>query len=154
MAAKNNCFEIANYFIDIAHEFGSFISNLKLQKLIYYAQAWYLAMFDEQLFDDDFEAWVHGPVIYKLWKQYKKYSYNTITEEPGANNFDESVQNYLAEVTKVYFPYDAYELELMTHKEAPWIDARKGCAPDEPCRKIIPKESIKAYFKERLAQTN
>jgi uncharacterized phage-associated protein len=55
--------EVANYFIRRAHDSGEFISNLKLQKLLYYSQAWHLAIFDRRLFPERFQAWVHGPVI-------------------------------------------------------------------------------------------
>jgi len=55
--------KIANYFIYVANETGSYLSNLKLQKLLYYAQAWHLALYGISLFDEEFEAWIHGPVI-------------------------------------------------------------------------------------------
>lgn len=64
------CFDIAKHFIRFANEEGSFISNLKLQKLVYYAQAWHLAIHGTPLFEEDFEAWVHGPVIPSLYQKY------------------------------------------------------------------------------------
>lgn len=63
--------DVADYFIWLANDSGSFISNLKLQKLVYYAQAWYLAIYGQSLFDEDFEAWVHGPIIPSLYQKYK-----------------------------------------------------------------------------------
>ena len=62
--------DIADYFITKNHEYGDYITNLKLQKLVYYAQAWYLAFLDKPLFDEDFEAWVHGPVNRDLYDRY------------------------------------------------------------------------------------
>jgi len=56
MDNKIDCFQVANYFIWLANETGSFISNLKLQQLVYYAQAWSLALYDTPLFEEDFEA--------------------------------------------------------------------------------------------------
>ena len=55
--------KLADYYIWFANDVGSYLSNHKLQKLLYYAQAWYLAFEDTPLFDEDFEAWVHGPTI-------------------------------------------------------------------------------------------
>ncbi|KKL92558.1 hypothetical protein LCGC14_1883470 [marine sediment metagenome] len=144
------CFDIANYFLNLANETGTYLSNLKLQKLVYYAQAWYLANHDKSLFDEDFEAWVHGPVIYDLWKKYKEFSYNPIFGDVEKPKIDKKTWNFLGLVTDSYFSEDAYTLELMTHKEDPWILARNGIAPDEPCSSIITKESMKTYFRSRL----
>src|SRR6185369_5131439 len=72
---------IADYFIGLANETGSLITNLKLQKLVYYAQAWNLALNDGRaLFDDDFEAWVHGPVIFDLYNDYRALKWNPISK--------------------------------------------------------------------------
>ncbi len=126
--ADYSCQDVANFFICFANETGSFISNLKLQKLTYYAQAWHLANFGEPIFDEDFQAWVHGPVIYSLWKSYNKYGYLPITEKPDCPEFEAPTKGLLDEVASVYFPLDAYELELMSHKEDPWVNARIGFA--------------------------
>ncbi len=75
-----SCFEIADYFIWLANNTGSFISNLKLQKLVYYAQAWYLAIHDQPLFNEEFEAWIHGPVIPVLYQKYKTFSWKPILQ--------------------------------------------------------------------------
>ena len=55
--------QIADYLIAFSHSVGDPISNLKLQKLLYYAQAWYLALHNEPLFPESIEAWVHGPAV-------------------------------------------------------------------------------------------
>ena len=64
---------VADYIIRSAHESGELITNLKLQKLVYYAQAWHLALFDEPLFDDPIEAWVHGPVVSSLYSKFPEH---------------------------------------------------------------------------------
>ena len=62
------CYDIAKYFLAQAdEEIGDLISNLKLQKLVYYAQGFYLALHDEALFPEDIEAWTHGPVVPVLY---------------------------------------------------------------------------------------
>jgi uncharacterized phage-associated protein len=71
-------FEVANYFIWLANETGSFLSNLKLQKLVYYAQAWHLALEESPLFEEDFEAWIHGPVLPTLYQKYESFSWKPI----------------------------------------------------------------------------
>jgi len=144
------CFEIAEYFIWMANETGSFMSNLKLQKLVYYSQAWYLAIYGKPLFEEDFEAWIHGPVIKVLYDRYKRWQWMPIQEEVSQPSFNQEVREFLEEVVDEYFSCDAYELERMTHIEEPWIKAREGLAKSEPCNKIITKESMKNYFEPRV----
>jgi uncharacterized phage-associated protein len=144
--------DIADYFIWLANYTGSFISNLKLQKLVYYAQAWYLAIHDKPLFDEDFEAWIHGPVIPELYKEYCGFKWKPILKEVEEPKFTEEVKQFLDEVTDVYFGLDAYELEQMTHTEAPWIEARGDLPTDASCNEIISKESMREYFKPRVEE--
>ena len=72
---------IADHFLAVANECGSFISNLKLQKLLYYAQAWHLAIYDTRLFPERFQAWVHGPVIPEIYHRYKEFGPRPIIDE-------------------------------------------------------------------------
>lgn len=143
------CFDIAEYFIWLANETGSFISNLKLQKLVYYAQAWHLALFNEPLFQEDFQAWVHGPVIPDLYHRYKQFSWRPIDEE-ASPNFPEDILVFLEEVADEYFACDAYALEQMTHVEDPWLRAREGLPMDAPSNEVIRKEWMKEYYGSRV----
>lgn len=144
-----NSFDIAKYFIWLANETGSFISNLKLQKLVYYSQAWHLALHEQPLFDEDFEAWVHGPVIPTLYQSYKHFGWKPIQEEIILD-LPETIRAYLQEVTDEYFACDAYELEQMTHREEPWQKARVGLMPDQPSTNIIQKNWMQEYYKARV----
>jgi len=144
--------DIADYFIWLANYTGSFISNLKLQKLVYYAQAWYLAIHDKPLFDEDFEAWIHGPVIPELYNEYCEFKWKPILKEVDEPKFSEEIKQFLDEVTDVYFRIDAYELEQMARSEAPWIEARGDLPTDASCNEIISKESMREYFKPRVEE--
>jgi uncharacterized phage-associated protein len=143
---------IADYFIWLANETGSYISNLKLQKLVYYAQAWYLAIYEQPLFDEDFEAWVHGPVIPDLYQKYKSFGWKPILKDVEPPVFSEEIQGFLEELTEVYFGCDAFELEQMTHREDPWIEARGNLPLDVPCNAMISKESMREYYKNRVGE--
>lgn len=146
------CFDIADYFIYIANSTGSFISNLKLQKLVYYAQAWHLALYNKPLFTEDFEAWVHGPVIPALYQEYKRFSFKPIEKVVEKPSFSSDALDHLEEITRVYFGYSGYELELMTHKEEPWIKARGGLSMDELCTNIISKKSMEDYYGKKAEE--
>jgi len=148
------------YFLALANTRGEMISNLKLQKLLYYAQAWYLANFKQPLFEEDFQAWVHGPVISALYAELKSKGYFSITPiksrflletiEKKIDDIDKKIKPFLEEVAKVYFQCGAYQLELMTHKEDPWIKARQGYKSDEKCTNIISKSSMLDYYASKI----
>jgi uncharacterized phage-associated protein len=120
---------------------------------LYYAQAWYLAFEDKPLFDEDFEAWVHGPTIPALFYEYKEqFGFKPILKEVEKPEFPQEVQEFLDDLSDDYFFRDAYELELMVRREDPWIKTRGELPRDEPCRAIISKELMKAYYKTRVIE--
>lgn len=146
-----SCFDIADYFIWLANDTGSFISNLKLQKLVYYAQAWHLALHHQPLFDEDFEAWIHGPVIPALYQEHKSFGWQPILKE-ASPKLPTNIVEFLDEVAKVYFSCDGYELEEMTHIEKPWNLARGNLAMDAPSNGIIKKEWMEEYYGARVEE--
>jgi uncharacterized phage-associated protein len=150
---KQKSINVAKYFIYQANEVGSFISNLKLQKLVFYSQAWHLALFGEPLFEEDFEAWIHGPVEPNLYREYKRFGSKPIELDVSRDilkEFSEEKIEFLNEVRDNYLGYDAFELEMMTHREDPWIDARKGLSIDQESNNIISKEAMKKFYFERV----
>lgn len=141
--------EVANYFIwqvNADEEFGDNITNLKLQKLVYYAQGFYLAWYDERLFDDPIEAWAHGPVVRQLYVKYQAYGANPIPNPEGfdPNSIDEQTRELLEEVYAVYGQFSAWGLRNLTHDEAPWKDTQRNQA--------IPDEAMKQYFANTLTR--
>ena len=140
--------DVAGYFIDLANQTGATVSNLKLQKLVYYSQAWHLAIHGTPLFEEDFQAWVHGPVIPVLYQKYKAFGWQPIQDD-ASPNLPEKVLRFLNEVSEEYFACDAYELEQMTHIEVPWNRARGDLRPDAPSNAVIEKEWMKEYYGAR-----
>jgi len=146
--------KVSDYFIALSNSTESLITNLKLQKLVYYAQSWHLALYGEPLFDEDFEAWVHGPVIPTLYNTYRDFKWNPILRDDLNDkslielakeiNHDE----FLEAIVDEYFRMGAFALEKSTHSEDPWIDARHGLPADAPCNEIITKDSLVKYYKQ------
>ena len=143
---------VANYILWSQHESGSFISNLKLQKLLYYVQAWHLAVFNKPLFAAKFEAWVHGPVIPELYRQYREYGWRNIDAEVEKPDLPANLEAFIEEVLDEYGPLDARRLEYLTHREDPWRDARKGLTPEEPCTCVIDEAEMAECYRRRLTQ--
>lgn len=137
--------EIAQYFL-----YKSSMSHKKLEKLCYYAQAWYLANYGEPLMQNRFEAWVHGPVSPDLYIQYKEWGWIDIPKLEQCPEMTSKEKFLLDEVFKVYGNYTADELEALTHNELPWKEARKGCSPSEYSRNPISMKSMRDYYGERI----
>lgn len=141
----------ADYILDFAHEYQAFISNLKLQKLLYYAQAWHLALKGQPLFVARFEAWIHGPVNPEMYQKYKAYGYKNIDADVKKPIFDTTTEAFMQELLEEYFPLDAYELERLTHQEAPWIEARNGLSAAQPSHAIISEDSMRQYYQSQIS---
>jgi uncharacterized phage-associated protein len=144
--------KIADYIIWSSHESGSFISNLKLQKLLYYVQAWHLAVFRRPLFPEKFQAWIHGPAIPELYDRYKSYRWRSIDEEVERPDLGARTVAFIEEVLEEYGPLDARRLEQLTRREDPWIEARNGVPDDEPCSALIDENVMEMYYRQRLSQ--
>jgi uncharacterized phage-associated protein len=146
---------LADYFIGLSNVTGSLITNLKLQKLVYYAESWHLANYDESIIEEDFQAWVHGPAIPALYGQYKEFGWQPITrndlDEAALNkiihSYERRTQELLELVCDSYFGLTAFELERMTHNEEPWSRTRDGLPQDAPSDRIIDKHLIRDYYR-------
>jgi uncharacterized phage-associated protein len=144
--AVTRAIDIAEFFIDFTHKHGDLITNLKLQKLVYYAHAWYIALNKEKLFAEPIEAWVHGPVIPSVYRRFKQYGWNPISFQPDDVNLTPEITDFLHEIMDAYGGYTGYELEKMTHSETPWKNARGNLAPDEASNNIISNDDLISYY--------
>ena len=141
------------------------MNHMKLQKLLYYIQAWHLVFFEQPLFEDDFEAWLHGPVTRRVWNTYRDRSilWNTLTiNSKETREIKKRIKEILSkdqleminDVLSEYGDKGAYHLESLTHSEQPWIKARKGKRNDEACSKKISKKSMAKYYSSLLENSN
>ena len=133
--------DIAKYFVSLVdEEAGDSITNLKLQKLLYYAQGGYLAYHDEPLFPEAIEAWTHGPVVPSVYRHYKQHGGEPIPVEPvNLEAYSEQVREVLDEVDKVFGQFTAGKLRAMTHNEPPWMQTPRG--------DVISLDLMKEFFK-------
>lgn len=152
--------DLGHIITNYVNQSGDNISHKKLQKLLYYVEAWNLVHLDKPLLDEDFEAWVHGPVIPALYHQLKEFGFNdlkVINEEKNSveeeidaiikkNDLSENQLEIIYSVLNKYSSLSSLQLELLTHSESPWIEARKDAKPHEPCKNIIEKGRMKEYY--------
>lgn len=148
-----NPVSVAAWFINhVDRDSGDSMTPLKLQKLLYYAQAWHLLAFDKPLFDEDMQAWAHGPVVPSVYHEFKGYGFNSIPEHKAIEEIDATSEAILSQVADIYGEFSAKRLEAMTHLEAPWRDARGGLAPEARCDSVIPKDAIKTFFQRTYGE--
>lgn len=145
-----NIRDIANWFLS-----RESMPHKKLQKLCYYAQAWYCALYDgSPLFEDEIQAWVHGPVIPGLYVVYAKYNWSKIPNKNiTAPTFNEEVTAVLEAVANTYSPLSGDQLECLTHSEDPWNEARGDLEPWKKCTTPISCASMREYYAEKYAQS-
>lgn len=141
--ARYSVFDIANWFLT-----KSEMTQKKLQKLCYYAQAWCYALKGFRLMDTDFQAWVHGPVSPVLWERFKSFGYDTIRIKGTiVNKIDSDILQLLEDVWDTYGENTGNALEALTHRELPWIEARRGYDSDERCVVVISPNTMASYYK-------
>lgn len=138
---------VAQWIIHAFHEREDLITNLKLQKLLYYAQGWYLGLNDRPLFADAIQAWIHGPVVPSVYQRYRDYRWNPISEEVTVQRFAPAVETHLEEVLDQYGIETGWLLEMRTHQESPWLLARAGCPHDQNGQAVISHAAMQTYFR-------
>ena len=121
---------------------GDFISKLKLQKLLYYAQGFHLALYNAPLFDEGVFAWQHGPVVPSIFQAFKEYEKDALPRPAVVPDLDKQTTELLDEVYQVYGQFSAWKLRNMTHDEPPWSETPAGGE--------ISRDLLREYFKTQL----
>lgn len=164
--SKQDIIDVATYCGLVLLKEGMTVTPLKLQKILYYIQAWMMVFFDKQLlFDERPQAWVNGPVypsVYQRFKsigkyvQFKKEDFvmdSTMTDAIHSykTKFDltELQQKTLDKLIRIYGSKSQDQLVFMTHCEAPWSNARGDLDPFENSENIISFEDMYSYYKTR-----
>lgn len=144
--------EVSAWFVNHADiEAGEAITQLKVQKLVYYADAWFLANFDKPLILEDFQAWAHGPAIPFLYDKYREHKWQALPLE-DAPKLSKDVRMFLGAVFEEYGQFSAKKLEQMTHDEDPWLVAREGLQPEAASRNVISKISMRNYYAAKIGK--
>lgn len=129
------------------------LTNLKLQKLLYYAQGHYLAQAGKPLFRDTIQAWAHGPVVPAEYHRLKEYGSGPISLDAASpEDFDwdayRDIEGHLIKVWNTYGKYAAWALREKTHQEAPWLDAFDAGAHNV----VISNDSMERFFRSLSAK--
>ncbi|MEK7567432.1 MAG: type II toxin-antitoxin system antitoxin SocA domain-containing protein [Patescibacteria group bacterium] len=148
--------QVANYFVKKNQEEpDKGLDSKKLQKLLYYAQAWSLVLRKKEMFPDKIEAWIHGPAIYKVWDTFKAFDFKANHPEIKDSIFTSLKKEdfeFLDKIWNLYGKFDGDYLEALTHNELPWQEARKEVGSSDRSQNIITPESMQSYYGKRLTE--
>lgn len=137
--------DVADYFLaNVDEEAGDNLTNLKLQKLVYYAQGFHLAITGRPLFVEEIQAWTHGPVVPTLYRQFQQHGLQPIPapDSIDLDKYPPDVRAILDDVQRVYGQFTASKLRNLTHDEPPY----RGVSVAD----VIDLESMRAYFSTQL----
>lgn len=144
MEVGKNVYAAANY---ILAKKGS-MTAMKLQKLLYYSQAWSLIWDEKPLFSQKIEAWASGPVVPEVYQNHQgkfKLPKNFFADEKKIK-LNKNQKETIDAVLKTYGNKNSYYLSELTHKEAPWKEARQGLKPGERGSREITHASMCEYY--------
>jgi uncharacterized phage-associated protein len=159
---------IANYFLEKAKAEGRTLTPMEIQKLVYFAHGWYLALFGQPLIKEPIQAWSYGPVIPSLYQEFKRFGDQAIeelaTEErlagmklsltrPSIEKIEnpqerENLKRFLDRIWQVYSRFSAAQLSNLTHENnSPWrvaLDQSQGARAT-----VIRNDLIQRYFEDQ-----
>ncbi|MBD5544176.1 MAG: DUF4065 domain-containing protein [Lachnospiraceae bacterium] len=128
------------------------VTPLMLQKLLYFIQGIYSALYGRPIFREDCRAWIHGPVYPEVYDLFRDFKYNPIDDARFAllkgtvDALTDDEKKVIDLVVNTFGMYGGKVLEKITHNEAPWKEARKGYDDSIPSSELLPKERIMKYY--------
>ena len=114
--------DIAAYIVNYSIETNNYVSNLKLQKLLYYVQAYFAVQKNTPCFNEEIRHWRHGPVVREAYSEYKVYFNDDITDIKTCGFIEDSDKDLINEVVDSYCGYNAWDMVRKTHEEKPWVN--------------------------------
>ncbi len=125
------------------------VEAMKLQKLVYYSQAWHIALTDEVLFHDTVQAWNRGPVVDTLWQRHRGRRTITSWDAGHPEHVRGTSKKVVVLVCDVYGQLSGDDLSELTHQELPWREARAGTPDGEYSRTPIKVDVMKQFYRRR-----
>lgn len=125
------------------------LTALKLQKLVYYTQAWHLAEHGHPAFDDEIQAWKEGPVVRRIYDLHQGRRRVAGLIEGTGRPLPPSVLEIVSTVWLRYGHLSADELSRITHRERPWREAREGLPPEARSERALDAEVMRAFYRRQ-----
>ena len=139
----SNVFDVAQYILETCGP----MTAMKLEKLVYYCQAWSLVWDERPMFPERIEAWANGPVVTALFDAHRGlFKVNSSTFHGNSASLDRDALDTIDAVLKYYGNKTSQWLSDLTHKEDPWKDARAGIPPGVRSNREITQASMAEYY--------
>ena len=150
---RKNPIDVVKYLLYKCSLYGDLITNLKMQKLLYYVYVWSLINLEQPCFEEKFQAWPNGPVLNSVYQELKKYGsspidpdFSCLENEKDLNELENKIgnplKNIIEEVYEKYGTLHAFQLVNITHDELSWLNARKGLDVSEPSNNELSDKDI------------
>jgi len=139
---------VADAIIAFCGGHGDLVTNLRLQKLLYYAQSWFLALHDKPLFTDPIVASDHGPLLPAVFGRFAVFGNGPILRTLGTWVFPRALSNHIDELMEVYGRFSAYDLERLSCDEEPWKSARRSL--ENGGSGTISNDAMKHFYRLRI----
>lgn len=146
MASQTGVFDVAAYIAEALRERSPKLTAMKLQKLLYYCQAWSLVWNEEPLFPEQIEAWANGPVIKELYEWHRGMLQIESVPQGNSDLVTTAQRETIDRVLEAYGGKTAQWLSDLTHLEAPWREARKGHEPGARGSAVITLGALHEYY--------
>ncbi len=138
----SNVFDVAQYILQRKGP----MTAMKLQKLVYYCQAWSLVWDEKPIFKERIEAWASGPVVRELYEEHKGMFLVSDLEKGSIDNLNLEQRETIDAILQAYGDKPAQWLSDLTHMEKPWNDAREGIPIGQNCENEITLASMVEYY--------
>ncbi len=141
---KTTVFDVARYIL----QQNNTLTTVKLQKLIYYCQAWSLVWDEKPLFNEEIQAWANGPVVPDLFQFHKGKFKIAVSDLPKSKtcNLTSTQKETIKSILKHYGDKSAQWLVDLTHLEEPWRNARGNCGCGDSCSNVISHGAMVEYY--------
>lgn len=140
MKGKYDTVQFAEYIIQLCNESCQYVSNLQLQKILYYVQGEFMKCFGYKAFEDPIECWPYGPVVKKVWKIYSAYGRKPINCHNSTIQLNEKELLCTKRIINAKLRMNVWDLVDETHKELPWRKA------NEENKTYICDKDMEAFF--------
>lgn len=146
MTAKYTADQVADAILAFCAEHGDYVSNLRLQKLLYYCQGYYLAEHGEPLFGDRIEAWIYGPSVPGVYERFRPFGQRPLETDAKLDDLPPDLVEHVKDIWEAYGHLSTYDMERLSIAEPPWLKARPGLRRDDFTDAPLSLDDMKDYF--------
>ncbi len=154
MTAKYTADQVADAILAFCAEHGDYVSNLRLARLLYYCQGWYLVDHAEPLFDDRIEAWLYGPTVPTVYERFRPFGHRPLDTTAKLDDLPPELVEHVKDIWEAYGHLSSYDLERISITEPPWLKARGDLRRDEATDAALSVRDMKEFFASEWVKQN